>query len=167
MARPYSFDPKAALETAMHVFWRDGYDMASLSSLQSAMGIQRGSLYQEFGSKKGLFLKALDRYVEDFVDPGIALLMSPDGAGQDRIDQFFALIPDDEKRGCLLCNSAAGAAGTDDDVRSAISEQLERLRKAFDYALADDDPDPAHRRAKAEQLTQMYIGIRVEARAGS
>ena len=50
MARPYSFDPEIALEAAMTVFWRDGYDLASITDLQNAMGIKRGSLYQEFGS---------------------------------------------------------------------------------------------------------------------
>lgn len=165
MARPYSFDPDVALDAAMHVFWRAGYDLASLSDLQSAMGIQRGSLYQEFGSKKKLFLKALALYVTKFVDPGIDVLTRSGDTGQDRIKRFFDMVPSDETRGCLLCNSAAGAAGTDDDVRHAIAEQLERLRKAFDSALVKDYLDQTERREKAEGLTQLYIGKRVEARA--
>ena len=164
MARPYSFDPQDALEAAMHVFWRDGYDLASLSRLQSAMGIQRGSLYQEFGSKKKLFLKALDHYVRQFVDPGIALLTQSAGTGRERINRFFDVVPKDETRGCLLCNSAAGVAGTDDDVRGVISMQLERLRKAFETALIEECEDQRERRIEAERLTRLYIGKRVEAR---
>jgi len=167
MARPYTFDPETALEAAMHVFWRDGYDLASLTELQSEMGIQRGSLYQEFGSKKGLFLKALDHYVMLFVHPGIKLLTQPEGSGSDRINRFFELIPANENRGCLLCNSAAGAAGSDSDVRFAISVQLERLREAFDGALVDDIADRLERRQQAEQYTQLYIGKRVEARTAN
>lgn len=165
MARPYSFDPEAALEAAMQVFWRDGYDLASLNSLQNAMGIKRGSLYQEFGSKKALFLKALDRYIDQYVDPGVALLTGADGSGMDRIDRFFDLVPCDERRGCLLCNSAAGVAGTDRDVQRVISTQLGRLRNAFDVALSADIPEQSLRRAEAEKLTQTYIGKRVESRA--
>lgn len=169
MARPYSFDPEAALEAAMHVFWRDGYDLASLATLQAAMGIQRGSLYQEYGSKKGLFLKALALYVRKFVDPGVALLTQSDRPGEDRIRDFFDQVPADEPRGCLLCNSAAGAAGTDADIRETIAAQLERLRAAFGVALvdADADADDATRRAEAERLTRVYIGQRVEARAAA
>lgn len=148
----------------MHVFWRDGYDLASLSGLQNAMGIQRGSLYQEYGSKKELFLKALDHNVMKYVDPGIALLTQSDHSGRDRIRRFFHMVPNGETRRCLLCNSAAGAAGTDEDVRRAILAQLERLRTAFDSALLEDRPDQVKRRAKAERLTQLYIGKRVEAR---
>ena len=167
MARPYTFDREAAVEAAMHVFWRDGYDLASLSDLQDAMGIQRGSLYKAFGSKKKLFLKAFDLYVERFVDPGIELLSQSGRSGGDRIKRFFEMIPPNESRGCLLCNSAAGAAGTDDDVRRAVFAQLERLRRAFDAALTDENPDPTKRRLDAERLAQRYIGTRVEARAAA
>ena len=164
MARPYSFDPKTALEAAMHVFWRDGYDLASLSDLQNAMGIQRGSLYQEFGSKKQLFLRAFDLYVAQFVDPGITMLSEADCPGSERIKRFFDMIPANEKRGCLLCNSAAGSAGTDDDVRLVVSTQLKRLRNAFNIALIDEYSEPTERWIEAERLTQLYIGKRVEAR---
>ena len=165
MARPYTFDPETALEAAMNVFWRDGYDLASLSILQREMGIQRGSLYQEFGSKKELFLKALDCYVRQYVDPGINLLTRSEGPGSARIKRFFGLVPANETRGCLLCNSAAGAAGSDKDVRRAISVQLERLRGAFEVALTEEIADRDKRRQKAEHYTQLYIGKRVEARA--
>jgi TetR/AcrR family transcriptional repressor of nem operon len=165
MVRPYSYNPEVALEAAMHVFWRSGYDSASLSDLQSAMGIQRGSLYQEFGSKKELFLKAFERYVKEFVDPGIDLLTQSDDSGRDCINRFFDMIPDEERRGCLLCNSAAGAAGTDRDVLNVVSVQIERLRGAFEKALVKETTDPSERRSEAERLTQLYIGKRVEARA--
>ncbi|MEM7214383.1 MAG: TetR/AcrR family transcriptional regulator [Pseudomonadota bacterium] len=165
MARPYSYNPETALEAAMHVFWRDGYDLASLSDLQNSMGIQRGSLYKEFGSKKNLFLMAFDRYVKEFVDPGIDLLTQSDGTGKERIGRFFDMIPEEERRGCLLCNSAAGAAGTDDDIRRVVSLQMERLRKAFEQALIKENTDPGERRSEAERLTQLYIGKRVESRA--
>ena len=62
--RPRAFDPDAALERAMHVFWAKGYEGASLSDLTRAMRINRPSLYAAFGNKEQLFRKVLDRYVD-------------------------------------------------------------------------------------------------------
>src|SRR5438445_3107154 len=62
--RPREFDVEKALERAMNVFWRKGYEGASLPDLTRAMGINRPSLYAAFGNKESLFRKALDRYAE-------------------------------------------------------------------------------------------------------
>jgi AcrR family transcriptional regulator len=64
MGRPREFDAEEALERALHVFWRKGYEGASLSDLTEAMGINRPSLYAAFGNKEELFRKALDRYAD-------------------------------------------------------------------------------------------------------
>ena len=60
--RPKAFDPETALDAAMRLFWRKGYEGASLADLTDAMGIGRPSLYAEFGCKEGLFRRALDHY---------------------------------------------------------------------------------------------------------
>ena len=62
MTRPRTFDTEQALDEAMLVFWRLGYDRASLGDLTKAMGINRPSLYAAFGNKETLFRKALDHY---------------------------------------------------------------------------------------------------------
>src|SRR6266852_3492764 len=62
--RPRAFDIDKALDRALGVFWRKGYEGTTLSDLTEAMGINRPSLYAAFGSKEGLFRKALDRYAE-------------------------------------------------------------------------------------------------------
>jgi AcrR family transcriptional regulator len=64
VGRPRSFDMDQALDRALHVFWRKGYEGTSLSDLTGAMGINRPSLYAAFGDKEALFRKALDRYAE-------------------------------------------------------------------------------------------------------
>src|SRR5271170_8088236 len=62
--RPRSFDADKALDRALQVFWRKGYEGASLSDLTKAMRINRPSLYAAFGDKEALFRKVLDRYAE-------------------------------------------------------------------------------------------------------
>ena len=62
LGRPRSFNREQALDVAMHVFWRQGYEGASLTALTDAMGINRPSLYAAFGDKAALFREAVARY---------------------------------------------------------------------------------------------------------
>ena len=62
IGRPREFDIDKALERAMELFWRQGYEGTSLADLTRELGLTRPSLYAAFGSKEGLFLKALDLY---------------------------------------------------------------------------------------------------------
>lgn len=62
--RPRIFDKEQALDAALAVFWRDGYQAASLAELTQAMGISKPSMYAAFGNKEQLFLAALQQYRE-------------------------------------------------------------------------------------------------------
>src|SRR6266404_3298466 len=62
LGRPRAFDADRALDRALAVFWRNGYEGASLPTLTKAMGINRPSLYAAFGNKEALFRKAVERY---------------------------------------------------------------------------------------------------------
>jgi AcrR family transcriptional regulator len=64
MGRPREFDADKALGLALQVFWRKGYEGASMADLTETMGITKPSLYAAFGNKEELFRKALDRYVD-------------------------------------------------------------------------------------------------------
>jgi AcrR family transcriptional regulator len=61
--RPRAFDPDTALDCALEVFWRQGYEGTALSDLTAAMGINKPSLYAAFGNKEELFAAVVDRYV--------------------------------------------------------------------------------------------------------
>lgn len=166
MARPRSFDADKALDAATALFWERGYDGAGLSDLLDVMGIQRGSLYKAWGSKKGLFLACLDRYDETHVAPGIAVLEGQGAAaGLSGADRIEAVFQSHDTRGCLLCNSAAGIAGTDAEIAAAVTGRLDHLTRAFATALRATGLDADAATAEAEKLMLQYMGMRVRHRA--
>ena len=63
--RPREFDIKSALDTALLLFWRHGYEGVSISTLSKALKISIPSLYAAFGNKEGIFLKAVEHYAKD------------------------------------------------------------------------------------------------------
>lgn len=75
MGRPRSFDEGSAVAAAMTVFCERGYDGTSVDDLVGALGVHRGSLYQAFGSKRGLWLRALRANVEALTSPDDDLTM--------------------------------------------------------------------------------------------
>src|SRR6266576_6468225 len=107
--RPRAFDPDAALERAMHVFWAKGYEGASLSDLTRAMRINRPSLYAAFGNKEELFRKVLDRYMDGPLAYFAKGLAAP--KARDVVEQIFfgaARMAGDPRipAGCLMVQGA-------------------------------------------------------------
>jgi TetR/AcrR family transcriptional repressor of nem operon len=175
MARPKEFDPDQALDRAVELFWRKGYEATSIQDLVEALGINRSSLYGTFGDKHALYLAAIDRYCEDVVAPRVAEL---DQAASPRaaIRQLFLSIPTRatrrrERRGCLLCNAAVERAPVDAKVQAEVMSGLGRLGTALRRALlraraaGEIAPsiDPA---ALADYLLSSYVGLIVIAKAG-
>lgn len=81
MSRSKEFDPDAALQQAMELFWEHGYEATSLAQLTDRLGIGRASLYATFGDKRELYLQALRRYLETR-DPDPLELLSQPGPAQ-------------------------------------------------------------------------------------
>jgi AcrR family transcriptional regulator len=132
--RPRAFDPDAALERAMHVFWAKGYEGASLSDLTRAMRINRPSLYAAFGNKEELFRKVLDRYMDGPLAYFGQALAAP--RARDVVEQIFfgaARMAGDPKfpAGCLMVQ---GALAVGNAARSVQKEAVGR-RAASEVAL--------------------------------
>jgi len=174
MARPRSFDTDDAIEKAMHVFWKHGYEGASLPDLLDGMGLTRGSLYKAFTDKKTLFLKVLERYEGEAVRAGVAMLSDPSVPnGAERIMAMFQgayqRVVDGDMRGCLLCTAAAGPSTYDDEIAAAVSQGLGAMRDGIYTALGasprHSTMTPAERGAVADMIIAQYVGLRTMARA--
>ncbi len=173
--RPRGFDRDRALDRAMTVFWRKGYEGASLAELTRAMGINPPSLYAAFGSKEGLFRAALDRYGESRAGFLAEVAAAPTArAAAERLlcgsaDQ--AVAPD-HPPGCLLvqgglaCGAGAEAIPSELATRRAGVECV--LRDRFERAKAEGelaaDTDVS---ALARYLATVTQGMAVQAAAGA
>jgi AcrR family transcriptional regulator len=136
VGRPRAFDVDKALDRALKVFWRKGYEGASLPDLTRAMGINRPSLYSAFGNKESLFRKAIDRYVEGpACHVGEALKQRTALAVVEHLFRGgIDLITDSRyPRGCFMVQGAL-ACGDDAD---RIRREMARRRAAFEAALAE------------------------------
>lgn len=174
MGRPREFDTQKALETAMSVFWDQGYEDASISELLTSMRITKGSFYKAFSDKHSLYLAALDLYAKNVIAPTAQTLSDPAGGpGQERILNLFRHVADaaadtGDRQGCFLCNAAVDRAAQDKDVEGRLSAMFARLENGIAAALRDMDTAGKEQmlRATARSLVALYLGFRVLGRAG-
>jgi AcrR family transcriptional regulator len=173
--RPRGFDADAALDRAIEVFWRHGYEGTSLTDLTGAMGINRPSMYAAFGNKEDLFRKAVARYAEADMAYAREALEKPTARAV--IESFLranadALTRPDRPSGCLSVQG--GLAGGSDN--GHIAQFLADSRAGGEKALADrltrareegDLPPDADPVAWARYVMVVSEGNAVHAAAGA
>lgn len=134
MGRHQEFDAREVLEGAMWVFWEKGYRATSLVDLEQATGLQPGSIYNAFGSKKGLFLAVLDYYRERVVGLRVTTVLQV-GKPLEAIEAFFRTAYEDlepeQLTGCLLTNSATEIASGDAEIQACVSAGILQVETAF------------------------------------
>ena len=167
MARLREFDTDIALAKAMDVFWKCGYEDATLPDLLEGMNLSRGSLYKAFKDKKALFLIVLCNYDEQAVSDAVSLLTNTDQDGWDRIFSLFDSITDlvesGDRRGCLLCSAIAGPAAYDPDIAALAFKSIDRMAKAFEQAI-EASAVPNDAASVAQLLVTQYVGLRMVSR---
>ena len=173
--RPREFDVDQALDRALRVFWRKGYEGTTLPDLTKAMGINRPSLYAAFGSKEGLFRKALDRYAEGPAAYVREALNEPTARAV--VERLLAgaidVVTDRcNPHGCLMVQGALACGEAAESIRrELVSRRLAgeaALRERFERALSDGDlPVDAHPADLARYVVAVIQGIAVQAAGGA
>jgi AcrR family transcriptional regulator len=173
--RPREFDSQDALAAALRVFWKRGYEGASMAELTEAMGITKPSLYACFGNKEALFRAALDLYErEKLCYVGTALEADTARGVVERLlgGALAMYCGEHDPQGCLsvistlTCGVEAESIRADVIARRASSEAalVRRLERARDEG---DLPDHADPEALASYLTTVLQGMSVKASAGA
>jgi TetR/AcrR family transcriptional repressor of nem operon len=163
MGRTREFENDVVLDRAGELFWRLGYDVVSVQQLESATGLGRGSLYNAFGDKEGLFLAALDRYVAKHGAASFRHLRGRDvGRGIRRmLDAIIARMSDPSlPRGCLLVNASLAFGAGSRRIDAAVAERVKAMETVLRKAIArarDDGQIPAD--ADPQQLARFYCAV--------
>ena len=166
MARTQAFDTEAVVRAARTVFWTTGYEGASIPALEEATRLNRSSLYNTFGSKRGLFDAAVQSYLDEVVRPRLlplraervahdAILDYLDGLGA----AFANLDSPSATNGCLLINTAGSPIARDEEVARIVSDYRSELRDAIGAgitAFADAAPTPESNRL-ADATTGLVV----------
>jgi TetR/AcrR family transcriptional repressor of nem operon len=176
MARRKEFVPAQALEKAMLLFWKQGYEGSSIEEIMQCMGLGRGSLYDTFGDKHSLYLATLDLYISTGRE-GLAILRHQSGSLQEILQGFFQelieeALTDPEHRGCFMVNAALEMAPHDPEVAQRVQTGLDETIEAFYHILikAQVSGELAWTRDPhqlAHFLMNTLLGLRMLSRASS
>jgi AcrR family transcriptional regulator len=175
MGRPRAFDADAALDEATEVFWRHGYEGATIAQLTEAMGINPPSLYAAFGSKEGLWKAALDRYSAKRAAFMEKILNAP--TAREVADRMLMGIADTQTDpanppGCFLVQGGlacgTGSENVPFELAARRAQTEDQLRERFVRAKAEGDlketADPA---ALARYISAVTAGMGVMASSGA
>ena len=175
VGRPREFDVDEAVERALGLFWRRGYEGTSMSDLTKALGITRASLYAAFGNKEGLFQRVMERYEARAGAYRIAADRAPTSLEAVRILLTGPVKLHGDKQnppGCLGVQGALACGAESESVRNdlasrrhrgeaAIRHRLQRAAKEDDLSV---DEDPAD---LARYLSALIYGMAVLAAGGA
>jgi AcrR family transcriptional regulator len=175
MGRPREFDPDEALDRALDVFWRKGYEGTTIPDLTEAMGINRPSLYAAFGNKEALFRKAVERYAAGPAAYVREALGEPTArAVAERLlgGAVGLLTGPANPRGCLVVHGALACGEAVESVRRELAAKRlaveTAVRERFERAVADGDlPADTDAADLARYVATVIHGMSVQATGGA
>ena len=175
LGRPRTFDADKALDRALAVFWRNGYEGASLPNLTKAMGINRPSLYAAFGNKEALFRKALERYERGPASYAYKALKQP--TAREVVEALLTgvvalLTKPQNPGGCLMVQGALACGENAKRVRQELASLraagVAAIRRRFQRAIDEGDlPARADAAALARFVATVIHGMAVQAASGA
>ena len=173
--RPRTFDADKALDAAMHVFWRKGYEGTSLSDLTAAMEISRPSLYAAFGDKEALFRQVLDRYAAGPASYLKAALNAPTAYGC--VEQLLTgavdlLTAPGHPSLCLIAQGTLVCGEEADAIRREVNARRQRgeagLRTYLERAVSEGElPPDTDTAGLARYFVTVMRGLGISALGGA
>ncbi|WP_017558760.1 TetR/AcrR family transcriptional regulator [Nocardiopsis baichengensis] len=182
MGRPRKFDEERVVDAACRVFWRKGYEAASVDELCAETGLTRSSLFNAFISKEHLFKRALSHYLSSRSARQAEVLDTPGVPGAERIRRVLALVLEDEAAnrggegeggpGCFSVNTITVMAHLDPEVARLVEADLHRRLSSLRLALMDGRLDGSITSGRepgelAWYLNSVISGMRVSGQAGA
>ncbi|WP_141433961.1 TetR/AcrR family transcriptional regulator [Bacillus sp. 03113] len=174
VGRPRAFDIEGALEKALELFWRKGYEGTSLSDLTEAMNINRSSLYATFGSKEQLFQKALDLYFEGPPKATAAAFKEP--TARQVVEKLLHVTADsvtnpETPPGCLTVQGALACGEESEAIKLELTSRRVDSEKALtirlEKAKLDGDlPGNSNPSALARYILTLAFGMSIQAANG-
>lgn len=139
VGRPLEYDPEIAIDAAMKLFWRQGYESTSLQDLLTEMGLSKSSFYQAYASKHNLFELCIERYRSLTITLfNKQLNQNPSARGF--LDTLFFRVAKETRdartrHGCLLMNTASEFGQTDLTIAQLVGDGLEQIGFVFETAI--------------------------------
>lgn len=170
--RPKKFDAVEAVEKASLLFWEKGYEASSTEDLLQAMGLQRGSFYHTFGSKKEVFKQAIDLHEKRGFGAFEKILADSD-APITLIKSVFLELADcseqEHSLGCFLGNTIAELSNIDEELSAHARRHLVNLENMLfeQISLAQQNgtlTNPENARVLARYLLNLWNGINITRR---
>jgi TetR/AcrR family transcriptional regulator, transcriptional repressor for nem operon len=166
------FETVVAIDKAMDLFWLQGYAATTPQELAAEMGIGKGSLYNTFGSKHALFVRALRRYSEMRLEYLTDLFAAPGPLGP-RLEVAMAVLAGigEHRRGCVMVNAAAELGTVDDEVNLIANELFTGIEAIFRRTIVHGQESGEFDRSRpadvaARQLLASVIGLSVLVKSG-
>ncbi len=174
ISRTKQYDRTELLNRAIELFRRQGYNGTSTAELVAVLGVNRKTMYAEFGSKQQLFEAALEHYNRNHLTRVLAPLEAPDASIDEIQNAFHGYALANEGRfrglGCLLCNTAVERGALDPSSGRYVEAYLERITRAFRHALGNaqqfrEITDTVDLDELASFLTTALLGVAASVRA--
>ncbi|WP_295672965.1 TetR/AcrR family transcriptional regulator [uncultured Mucilaginibacter sp.] len=174
MARTKDFDEKEVLDKAIDIFWHKGYNGTSMQDLVDGLGISRSSLYDTYGDKHTLFIKALESYQNEGSEK-IGAIANSVAPAKETIRKLLELITgelltDQKHKGCFMVNAEVEVAPHDKEVSRMVCANDQQVEAAFYQVIkrGQDCGEVSNRqdaRALARFIFNTVKGIRVTAKS--
>ncbi|MFF2016578.1 TetR/AcrR family transcriptional regulator [Paenibacillus sp. NPDC058177] len=173
MARSKEFEIDDVLEKAMNLFWLQGYEKTSMQDLVTGMGIHKRSMYDTFGDKHSLYMKAVERYGRS-----VAERMKEQAEAQPTVKQairslFEMVLRNDTgmPKGCLMVNTAVELSLHDSEADSLVQDSFLSSERLLEKLVSSgQDSGEISRQLEAPALAaylhNALVGLRVMVKTG-